>query len=47
MVGLTSKIAPKHEIQHEEAVLVILESVAEIDYERVVDLAYHEVQESD
>lgn len=35
---LTSQIPTEHQIQHEEAVLVVLERVAQVDDERVVDL---------
>jgi hypothetical protein len=35
---LTAKVPAQHEIQDEEAVLVVLEGVAHIDNERVVDL---------
>ena len=38
MSAPTSKVTSQHEIQYEKAIIVILESVAKIDYERVVDL---------
>jgi hypothetical protein len=36
--GLTSKITTKHEVKNEEAIIIVLESIAEVDQERVVDL---------
>jgi hypothetical protein len=36
--NLTSQITTPHEVENEETVLIILESVAEVDQERVVDL---------
>ena len=38
----TAQVAPQHEIQHKETVLVILEGVAKVDNERVVDLRVYE-----
>jgi hypothetical protein len=35
---LTSKVATKHEVEDEETVVIILESITEVDQERVVDL---------
>ena len=35
---LTSKVAAKHEVEDEETVVIILESITEVDQERVVDL---------
>jgi len=35
---LTSKVATKHEVEDEETVVIILESIAKVDQERVVDL---------
>ncbi len=34
----TSQVATEHEIEHEETVLIVLKSVAEVDDEWVVDL---------
>ena len=34
----TAEVATKHEVEHEKAVFVILERVAKIDNEGVVDL---------
>lgn len=34
----TSQVATKHEVKHEETILIILESITQIDYEWVVDL---------
>jgi hypothetical protein len=36
--GLTSKITTKHEIKNEETIIIVLESIAKVDQERVVDL---------
>jgi hypothetical protein len=38
-MGLTSEIAPKHEVQNKKAVLIILKSIAQVDDEWVIDLA--------
>jgi hypothetical protein len=35
---LTSKVATKHEVEDEETVVIILESIAKVDQERVVNL---------
>jgi hypothetical protein len=37
-VRLTSKITTKHEVKNEEAIIIVLESIAEVDQERVIDL---------
>ena len=34
----TAQVPSQHQVQHEEAVLVILESVTKVDDERVIDL---------
>jgi hypothetical protein len=36
--GPTSKITTKHEVKNEEAIIIVLESIAEVDQERVIDL---------
>ena len=36
--GLTPKITTKHEVKNEEAIIIVLESIAEVDQERVIDL---------
>ena len=36
----TSQVPAQHEVEHEETVLVILEGVAKVDNEGVVNLAY-------
>ena len=36
--GLTSKITTKHEVKDEEAIIIVLESIAEVDQEGVIDL---------
>lgn len=36
--GLTSKVTTKHEVKNEEAIIIVLESIAEVDQERAVDL---------
>jgi len=36
--GLTSKVTTKHEVKNEEAIVVVLESIAKVDQERVIDL---------
>ena len=36
--GLTSEVPPEHEVEHEKAVLVVLEGIAQIDNEGVIDL---------
>jgi hypothetical protein len=36
--GLTSKITTKHEVKYEEAIIIVLESIAEVDQEGVIDL---------
>jgi hypothetical protein len=33
-----SKITTKHEVKYEEAIIIVLESIAEVDQERVIDL---------
>lgn len=35
---LTSKITAKHKVKNEEAIIIVLESIAEVDQERVIDL---------
>ena len=35
---LTSEVTPKHEVKDEKAVLVVLERIAQVDDERVIDL---------
>ena len=35
---LTSKITTKHEVKDKETIIIVLESIAEVDHERVVDL---------
>jgi hypothetical protein len=37
-MDLTSKVSTEHEVEDEETVVIILESIAEVDQERVVDL---------
>jgi len=37
--ALTAKVSTQHQIQDEEAILIILERVSQIHYERVVDLS--------
>lgn len=37
-LGLTSKITTEHEVKNKEAIIIILESIAEVDQERVIDL---------
>jgi hypothetical protein len=32
------KITTKHEVKNEEAIIIVLESIAEVDQERVIDL---------
>ena len=34
----TSKVPTKHEVEDEETVVIVLESIAKVDQERVVDL---------
>jgi len=36
--GLTSEVPPEHEVEHEKAVLVVLEGITQIDNEGVIDL---------
>jgi hypothetical protein len=36
--GLTSKITTKIEVKNEKAIVIVLESIAEIDQERAIDL---------
>jgi len=36
--ALTSQVTPKHEVEHEKAILVVLEGITQIDDERVIDL---------
>ena len=38
LILLTSEIPSQHEIQHEETVLVVLESIAKVYNEWVIDL---------
>lgn len=35
---LTSKITAKHKVKNEEAIIIVLERIAEVDQERVIDL---------
>lgn len=35
---LTSEVPSKHEVEDEKAVLVVLEGIAQVDDERVIDL---------
>jgi hypothetical protein len=35
---LTSEVTPKHEVEDEETVLVVLEGIPHVDDERVIDL---------
>jgi hypothetical protein len=35
---LTSKVTTNHQVKNEEAIIIVLESIAEVDQERVVDL---------
>lgn len=35
---LTSEVTSKHEVEDEKAVLVVLEGIAQVDDERVIDL---------
>lgn len=37
-VELTSKITTKHKVKNEEAIIIVLESIAEVDQEGVIDL---------
>ena len=36
--ALTSEVTSKHKVKDEKAVLVVLESIAQVDDERVIDL---------
>lgn len=36
--GLTAQVTAEHEVEHEEAMLIVLERVAQVNDERVVDL---------
>lgn len=38
MTLITSKISSKHQVEHEKTVLVVLKSIAKVDYERMVHL---------
>lgn len=38
-IEVEAQITTEHQVQHEEAVLVVLERVSEIDNKRMVDLA--------
>jgi len=35
---LTAEVTPKHEVEHEKAVLVVLEGITQVDNEGVIDL---------
>jgi len=35
---MISKVATKHEVEDEETVVIVLESIAKVDQERVIDL---------
>lgn len=36
--GLTSEVAPKHEVEDEKTVLIVLKGITQIDNEGVIDL---------
>lgn len=38
LIALTSEVTPKHEVEHEKAVLVVLEGITQVDNEGVIDL---------
>ena len=37
-VALTSEISPQHKVKDEKAIIIVLESIAQVDYEGVIDL---------
>ena len=36
--ALTSEVTSEHEVKDKEAVLVVLEGITQVDYERMIDL---------